>query len=103
MRLTVNHQKAMFLDICKNNAYVCGIDIVALSKGLIPKGTVYAAAASLEHDGLISSELEKTTQSGQISKRLYKITPEGMEILAIYKKLMMKQNEAPPTQVLVPA
>ena len=57
--------------------------------GQAPPGMVYRHLRQLEEEGLVSSEW-KTEGSGP-AKRMYCITPEGREVLAIWVEYMERQ------------
>jgi len=58
-------------------------------EGQAPPGMVYRHLRQLEEEGLVSSEW-KTEGSGP-AKRMYCITPEGREVLAIWVEYMEGQ------------
>jgi poly-beta-hydroxybutyrate-responsive repressor len=58
-------------------------------EGQAPPGMIYRHLRQLEEDGLVHSEWE-TAGSGP-AKRMYRLTPEGEEVLAIWIVYMERQ------------
>ena len=60
-------------------------------KGQAPPGMIYRHLRQLEEDGLVSSSWE--TEGVGPAKRVYRLTPEGEEVLAAWVDHMEKQIE----------
>jgi PadR family transcriptional regulator PadR len=60
-------------------------------KGQAPPGMIYRHLRQLEEDGLVSSSWE--TEGVGPAKRVYRLTPEGEEVLAAWVDHMEKQVE----------
>lgn len=60
-------------------------------EGQAPPGMIYRHLRQLEENGLVSSNWE--TDGTGPAKRMYRITPEGKEVLAIWVEYMEKQAE----------
>jgi PadR family transcriptional regulator PadR len=60
-------------------------------EGQAPPGMIYRHLRQLEQDGLVSSKWE--TEGTGPAKRMYNITEEGKEVLAIWIDYMEKQAE----------
>jgi len=60
-------------------------------KGQAPPGMIYRHLRRLEEDGLVSSSWE--TEGAGPAKRVYRLTPEGEEVLAAWVDHMEKQVE----------
>jgi PadR family transcriptional regulator PadR len=60
-------------------------------KGQAPPGMIYRHLRQLEEDGLVSSSWE--TEGAGPAKRVYRLTPEGEEVLAAWVDHMEKQVE----------
>ncbi len=58
-------------------------------EGQAPPGMIYRHLRQLEEDGLVSSKWE--TKGTGPAKRMYTITEEGKEVLAIWTDYMKKQ------------
>jgi PadR family transcriptional regulator, regulatory protein PadR len=58
-------------------------------EGQAPPGMIYRHLRQLEEDGLVSSNWE--TKSSGPAKRMYTVTEEGKEVLAIWIDYMDKQ------------
>jgi PadR family transcriptional regulator, regulatory protein PadR len=60
-------------------------------EGQAPPGMVYRHLRQLEEDGFVSSEW-KTQEAGP-AKRMYSLTPEGEEMLALWIEYMEDQDK----------
>ena len=60
-------------------------------EGQAPPGMIYRHLRQLEEDGLVSSEWH--TESSGPAKRIYHLTAEGEEMLAIWIDYMAHQSE----------
>jgi PadR family transcriptional regulator PadR len=60
-------------------------------EGQAPPGMIYRHLRQLEQDGLVSSKWE--TEGAGPAKRVYNITQDGKELLAIWIAYMRKQTE----------
>lgn len=60
-------------------------------EGQAPPGMIYRHLRQLEGDGLVHSEWE--TEGTGPAKRMYRLTPEGEEVLAIWIVYMERQVE----------
>lgn len=60
-------------------------------EGQAPPGMIYRHLRQLEEDGLVHSEWE--TEGSGPAKRMYRLTPEGEEVLAIWIVYMKRQVE----------
>lgn len=60
-------------------------------EGQAPPGMIYRHLRQLEENGLVSSNWE--TDGTGPAKRMYRITPEGKEVLAIWVEYMDKQAD----------
>lgn len=58
-------------------------------KGQAPPGMIYRHLRQLEEEGLVSSEW--MTEGTGPAKRVYSLTPEGKEVLAIWVEYMKQQ------------
>ena len=58
-------------------------------EGQAPPGMIYRHLRQMEEEGLVSSEWK--TEGAGPAKRVYHITPEGKEVLAIWIEYMEKQ------------
>jgi len=60
-------------------------------EGLAPPGMIYRHLRQLEEDGLVHSEWE--TEGTGAAKRMYRLTPEGEDILCLWIRFMERQVE----------
>jgi poly-beta-hydroxybutyrate-responsive repressor len=60
-------------------------------EGQAPPGMIYRHLRQLEEDGLVHSEWE--TEGTGPAKRMYRLTPEGEEVLAIWIVYLERQVE----------
>jgi PadR family transcriptional regulator PadR len=80
------HQKASYgYELIQN------IQRFGFIKGQAPPGMIYRHLRQLEQDGLVFSRWE--TEGAGPAKRMYNITEEGKEVLAIWISYMQQQAE----------
>jgi PadR family transcriptional regulator, regulatory protein PadR len=60
-------------------------------RGQAPPGMIYRHLRGLEADGLVHSEWQ--TEGSGPARRIYRLTPEGEEALALWVDYMQKQAE----------
>ena len=58
-------------------------------EGQAPPGMIYRHLRQLEEDGLVSSEW--ITEGSGPARRVYRLTPEGREMLAVWVEYMERQ------------
>lgn len=68
------------------------IQMFGFIEGQAPPGMIYRHLRQLEQDGLVCSEW--ATEGSGPAKRVYNITDEGKEVLAIWIGYMKKQAES---------
>lgn len=68
-----------------------GIQDYGFVEGQAPPGMIYRHLRQLEEDGLVSSEWE--TEGAGPAKRMYRLTPDGREMLAVWVGFMGRQAE----------
>ena len=68
-----------------------GIQEFGFVEGQAPPGMIYRHLRQLEEDGLVHSEWE--TEGTGPAKRMYRLTPEGEEVLEIWIVYMERQAE----------
>ena len=68
-----------------------GISKFGFVEGQAPPGMIYRHLRDLEENGLLLSEW-KTDETGP-AKRMYRLTPEGVEVLAIWIGHMQSQAD----------
>ena len=68
-----------------------GISQFGFVEGQAPPGMIYRHLRDLEENGLVSSEWQ--TQGAGPAKRVYRLTPEGNEVLDFWIEYMKNQVE----------
>ena len=76
---------------CYGYELINTIHLYGFIQGQAPPGMIYRHLRGLEEDGLVTSEWD-TTEAGA-AKRMYTITGEGREVLAIWIEYMDDQAE----------
>ena len=86
-RLLITEQKIFFLRLCfHNSCTINGIEISSLSNGVIPKGSVFALAESLERDDLVTSVMTVRDKKNFLD-RIFSVTEKGILLLDFWDKL----------------
>ena len=81
----------LLLKISYGYELIQNIQMFGFVEGLAPPGMIYRHLRQLEEDGLVCSNWE--TEGAGPAKRVYEITDEGKEVLAIWIANMKKQAE----------
>lgn len=88
-------QPSILLALYLNPAYgyqlIQNIQEFGFVEGIAPPGMIYRHLRQLEEDALVSSEWQ-TDEAGP-AKRIYRLTHEGKEMLAVWVGYMEKQAE----------
>ena len=64
-----------------------GLELVAGSRRRLKRGTVYVTLGRMEDKGYVTSRLEAPpANAGGLPRRLYRITPMGRRVLALWTK-----------------
>ena len=88
-------QPSILLALKKSPSYgyelIQGISRFGFVEGEAPPGMIYRHLRELEENGLVSSQWQ-TDGSGP-AKRVYQLTPEGLEVLAFWIDYMRSQAE----------
>jgi len=88
-------QPSILLGLCLKSSYgyelIQNIQKFGFVEGQAPPGMIYRHLRQLEEDGWVSSEW-KTEGTGP-AKRMYQLTDEGREMLALWVDYMARQAE----------
>lgn len=88
-------QPSILLELYLNPSYgyelIQGIQRFGFVVGQAPPGMIYRHLRQLEEQGLVISEWQ--TEGNGPAKRVYNITPEGKEVLALWTQYMERQAE----------
>ncbi|MGB8425654.1 MAG: helix-turn-helix transcriptional regulator [Desulfobacterales bacterium] len=68
-----------------------GIQKFGFVEGQAPPGMIYRHLRQLEEDGLVQSQWE--TEGSGPARRMYRLTPEGDKVLAIWIAYMERQRD----------
>jgi len=86
-------QPSILLELYINPSYgyelIQGIQRYGFVEGQAPPGMIYRHLRQLEEEGLVISEWQ--TEGSGPAKRVYHITPEGREVLALWTQYMERQ------------
>lgn len=74
--------ESLALDLLAANAPTYGLDLVALSRGKLKRGSVYVTLGRMEQKGLVTSRIEERPGEGP-ARRLYEPTPLGLRMLVV--------------------
>jgi len=88
-------QPSILLELYMNPSYgyelIQGIQRFGFVEGQAPPGMIYRHLRQLEEEGLVISEWQ--TEGTGPAKRVYHITPEGKDVLALWTQYMERQAE----------
>lgn len=88
-------QPSILLELYLNPSYgyelIQGIQRFGFVEGQAPPGMIYRHLRQLEEEGLVISEWQ--TEGTGPAKRVYNITLEGKEVLALWTQYMERQAE----------
>ena len=88
-------QPSILLELYLNPSYgyelIQGIQRFGFVEGQAPPGMIYRHLRQLEEEGLVISEWQ--TEGTGPARRVYHITPEGKEVLALWTQYMERQAE----------
>lgn len=66
-----------------------GLQLVAASKGLLKRGTIYVTLGRMEIKGYVTSRTEDAPDgAGGLPRRLYEATPYGLRVLKAWATLL---------------
>jgi poly-beta-hydroxybutyrate-responsive repressor len=86
-------QPSLLMGLFRGPSYGYGliksIQEFGFMRGQVPPGMIYRHLRQLEEDGLVSSSWE--TEGAGPAKRVYRLTPEGEEVLSIWIDHMEQQ------------
>ena len=80
--LTLSVKESLILDLLTERGELYGLQLVAVSRRKLKRGTVYVTLARMEQKGYITSRLEDAPANvGGMPRRLYEATPLGRRVL----------------------
>ncbi|MCU1382181.1 MAG: hypothetical protein JWL71_878 [Acidobacteria bacterium] len=78
-------KERLILELLIRDAELYGLELVAVSKGRLKRGTVYVTLGRMEEKGFIFSHLEDApTDQGGVPRRIYEPTAFGRRVLKAY-------------------
>src|SRR4249919_4068136 len=92
--LTLSTKESLILEwlVQKQGRY--GLQLVAASRGLLKRGTVYVTLGRMETKGYVTSRTEDAPDgAGGLPRRLYEATPQGLRVMKAWSTLL--QHLAP--------
>jgi DNA-binding PadR family transcriptional regulator len=86
-RLSV--KETVILEMLARDGELYGLQLVAMSKGRLKRGTVYVTLGRMEDKGYVSSRTEDAPDgAGGLPRRLYEVTPYGLRVLKAWTTLL---------------
>jgi DNA-binding PadR family transcriptional regulator len=86
-RLSV--KEAFILELLARDGESYGLQLVAVSKGRLKRGTVYVTLGRMEDKGYVTSRTEDAPDgAGGLPRRLYEATPYGLRVLKAWTTLL---------------
>ena len=80
--LTLSTKESLILELLVQKQEMYGLQLVAASRGLLKRGTVYVTLGRMEEKGYIASRLEDPpAEAGGMPRRIYQATPLGRRVL----------------------
>jgi DNA-binding PadR family transcriptional regulator len=84
---TLPPKERLILDLLVSEGPLFGLQLVALSKGALKRGTVYVTLGRMEEKGYLTSEQEALPAGAiGLSRRIYRPTPLGQRVLRIWSQ-----------------
>ena len=85
----LSDKETIVLDLLCGGQPLYGLQLVALSKGRLKRGTVYVTLGRMEAKGYVVSAAEaETTTPGKLPRRLYRPTPRGLRVRQAWSTLV---------------
>jgi PadR family transcriptional regulator PadR len=83
---TLPPKEALILELLVGESEMYGLQLVAVSKRRLKRGTVYVTLGRMEEKGFITSRLESApADEGGLPRRLYEPTAFGRRVLRAYE------------------
>jgi DNA-binding PadR family transcriptional regulator len=80
--LTLSAKESLILELLVRKQGMYGLQLVAASRGLLKRGTVYVTLGRMEEKGYIVSRLEDPpAEAGGMPRRIYQATTLGRRVL----------------------
>jgi DNA-binding PadR family transcriptional regulator len=85
--LTLSAKESLILEMLVREGELYGLQMVAASKHRLKRGTVYVTLGRMEDKGYVASRQEDAPpEAGGLPRRLYRATPLGKRVLAVWTK-----------------
>ena len=89
-------KESLILDLLARGEEQYGLQLVAESKGLLKRGTVYVTLGRMEDKGYVTSRAEDAPDgAGGLPRRLYEATPQGLRVLKAWSTLVQHLSPEP--------
>jgi PadR family transcriptional regulator PadR len=83
--LTLSPKESLILELLVQKRGMYGLQLVAASRGLLKRGTVYVTLGRMEEKGYIASRLEDPpAEAGGMPRRTYQPTTLGRRVLRVW-------------------
>jgi len=88
---TLSRKESLILDLLVQHGQMYGLELVAVSRRQLKRGTVYVTLDRMEDKGYVVSRLEEAPpRAGGLPRRIYRPTALGRRVLSAWTG-MMKQ------------
>jgi PadR family transcriptional regulator PadR len=85
----LSDKESIVLDLLRGNQPLYGLQLVALSKGRLKRGTVYVTLGRMEAKGYVVSTAEaETSTAAKLPRRLYRPTALGLRVSQAWSTLV---------------
>jgi PadR family transcriptional regulator, regulatory protein PadR len=86
---TLPPKERLILDLLVSEGPLFGLQLVALSKGALKRGTVYVTLGRMEAKGYLTSEQEALPPGAiGLPRRIYRPTPLGERVLRAWNMVL---------------
>ena len=82
---TLSQKESLILDLLVQHGQMYGLELVAVSRRQLKRGTVYVTLGRMEDKGYVASRLEDAPpRAGGLPRRIYQPTPLGRRVLSAW-------------------
>lgn len=86
---TLSQKESLILDLLVQHGQMYGLELVAVSRRKIKRGTVYVTLGRMEEKGYVTSQLEEAPpRAGGLPRRVYRPTPLGRRVLSAWTEVV---------------
>ena len=86
---TLSRKESLILDLLVQHGQMYGLELVAVSRRQLKRGTVYVTLDRMEDKGYVASRLEEAPpRAGGLPRRIYRPTALGRRVLSAWTGMM---------------